>query len=140
MTNQNCPKCESTRTNYQENYGYWECLDCGYVWADDGDDPDYEEESLDLGTCCGCGCTGETVQNLVMLQKKAPVPGTGWGCVVCGVPSDGAVAVVCNDCLARLEIQPDVIKEVVYGYATEKKRYSLAALTEFFDHKDILHG
>ncbi|MEH2374035.1 hypothetical protein [Nostoc sp.] len=137
--NHNCPRCESTRLQYQENYGYWECLDCGHVWAFDEDDPDYDEEQLDLGTCCGCGCTGKTVQNLIMLQKKAPVPGTGWGCLVCGVPSDGAVAVVCNDCLARLDKHSDVIEEVIYGYPIEKKRYSLAALTEFFDHRDIPH-
>ncbi|WP_373525075.1 hypothetical protein [Nostoc sp.] len=140
MFTTNCPQCDSTNIRYQQSYGFWECQECLHVWATDSDDPDYDEEALDLGACCGCGCTGETVQNLIMLQKKAPVPGTGWGCLVCGVPSDGAVAVVCNDCLARLDKQPDVIKEIIYGYPTEKKRYSLAVLTEFFDHRDIPHG
>jgi len=130
-----CPECNCSQWEHDKDNGLYFCGRCGYVMGFDEDDPDYDEEPLDLGTCCGCGCTGETVQNLIMLQKKAPVPGTGWGCVVCGVPSDGAVAVVCNDCLRR-----DVIKEVIYGYPTEKKRYSLAALTEFFDHRDIPHG
>lgn len=135
-----CPECNCSQWEYDSDSGVHSCGRCDYVIAFDENDPDYDEEPLDLGTCCGCGCTGETVRNLIMLQKKAPVPGTGWGCVVCGLPSDGAVAVVCNDCLARAERQPDVIQEVIYGYATDNKRYSLAALTEFFDHKDIPHG
>ncbi|WP_138500945.1 hypothetical protein [Nostoc sp. PA-18-2419] len=74
-----------------------------------------------------------------MLPKKAPVLGTGWGCLVCGLPSDGAVAVACDDCLALMDTQPDVIKEVIYGYASDKKRYSIAGLAEDFNHKNIPH-
>ncbi|WP_334808127.1 hypothetical protein [Nostoc sp.] len=43
MTQTNCPRCDCTTLQYQENYGYWECLDCGHVWAVDVDDPDYDE-------------------------------------------------------------------------------------------------
>lgn len=50
-----------------------------------------------LGMCCACG-GADKVRNIVMLDKKAPMPGRGWGCVVCGLPSDGAVAVLCDDC------------------------------------------
>lgn len=35
---------------------------------------------------------------LLSLQKKSPTPGRGWGCVVCGLPADGAMAAVCNAC------------------------------------------
>ncbi|MBW4556396.1 MAG: hypothetical protein KME59_10730 [Trichormus sp. ATA11-4-KO1] len=139
MSGEQCPKCDSSRTQYDDYFGFWECDDCGYVWSEDEDDPDYDEESLDLGTCCSCGCTGETVRNIITLEKKAPVPGTGWGCLVCGLPSDGAITVVCDDCLALMDRRQDVIKEVVYGYATEKKRYSINGLTEEFKHKNIPH-
>jgi hypothetical protein len=55
--------------------------------------------SLDLGACCACGCTGPSVRNLLLLEKKAPISSHGWGCVVCGLPPDGASAVVCDACL-----------------------------------------
>lgn len=57
-------------------------------------DPD-----LDLGRCCACGRTGPTVRNLLSLDRRAPVPGTGWGCFVCHLPSDGAIAVLCDACV-----------------------------------------
>lgn len=52
---------------------------------------------LGSGKCCGC----EKVTLLVgieFLPLRAPVPGTGWGCVVCDLPSDGAIAVFCGVC------------------------------------------
>lgn len=51
----NCPKCDSSRLQYQENYGYWECLDCGYVWGFDEDDPDYDDCSEMCPVCLGSG-------------------------------------------------------------------------------------
>ena len=52
-------------------------------------------DTPDLGPCCCCGGT-ERVRDIVMLSRKAPVPGTGWGCVVCGLPNDGASYVCCD--------------------------------------------
>lgn len=92
------------------------------------------EDEIDLGTCCACGCT-ESVRNVLMLEKKAPVPGTGWGCIVCGIPADGAVAVLCDTCMASgLEI-----KKAIHGYPTEKKRCNLRTLTEEFSHDSERH-
>ncbi len=54
MTQTNCPRCDSTRLQYQENYGYWECDDCGHTWALDADDPDYDETEL-CSICHGKG-------------------------------------------------------------------------------------
>ncbi|MBE9050663.1 hypothetical protein IQ243_09595 [Nostocales cyanobacterium LEGE 11386] len=139
MSGEQCPRCNSSRTQYDEYFGFWECADCGHVWGEDEDDPDYDEEILDLGMCCGCGCTGETVRNIITLEKKAPVPGTGWGCLVCGLPSDGAVAVVCDDCLALLQQHQDILTHAVHGYPTEKGRCDIASLTGEFKHKNILH-
>lgn len=58
-----------------------------------GGGPDY-----DFGPCCCCGGT-VGVRNIIMLPRRAPIPGTGWGCVGCGLPSDGASYVCCDRCL-----------------------------------------
>lgn len=56
------------------------------------------EEWIDLGECCACGKTGISVRNIVSMPAEAPVPGTGWGCVVCDLPTNGALAVICDEC------------------------------------------
>jgi hypothetical protein len=53
MTQTNCPNCDSTRLQHQENYGYWECLDCDHTWALDADDPDYEDLGEDFNEVYG---------------------------------------------------------------------------------------
>ncbi len=91
--------------------------------------------STDLGRCCACRKTGSDVRNIMMLHFRAPVPGTGWGCVACHQPSDGAIAVLCDDCLdARAEI-----RDICHGYAGENQRVSRSSLTEPFDHDMRLH-
>lgn len=57
------------------------------------------DDAPNLGPCCGCGLEGPAVRNILMLQKKSPLAGKGWGCFTCGLPSDGATAVVCDGCL-----------------------------------------
>jgi hypothetical protein len=93
------------------------------------------EETPDLGSCCCCGKTGPSVRNVMMLKVKAPVAGRGWGCFVCGLPSDGAVAVLCDECLGDKPegSQPD-IKFACIGYPQENQRVPLDQLTEPFDH------
>ena len=54
----------------------------------------------DLGPCCICERSDETVRNILMLHKQSPY-GRGWGCVVCGLPAEGASAVVCDACIKR---------------------------------------
>jgi hypothetical protein len=51
----------------------------------------------ELGTCCACGEAPS--DGIVLLPGKAPKPGTGWGCSTCKLPSDGAMAVICQACL-----------------------------------------
>ena len=50
-------------------------------------------EVPNLGPCCHCGRTDD-VRTIVMLSRRGPMPGCGWGCVVCGLPLDGAIAVL----------------------------------------------
>jgi hypothetical protein len=74
--------------------------------------------TLNFGPCCACGRTGDSVRNLMMLDFTAPQPGTGWGCFQCGLPMDGATAVICDDCL---EAEADILF-VIDGQPLEGKR------------------
>lgn len=83
-----------------------------------------ELELLNFGPCCACEKEGASVRNLIMLEHKAPVPGIGWGCVQCGLPYDGAVAVVCDDCIDGGR----PIKFAIAGPANDKKRVPIESL------------
>lgn len=50
-----------------------------------------------LGPCCNCERM-DGVYNIVMINRRGPTDGRGWGCMVCGLPCDGAIAVLCDDC------------------------------------------
>ena len=84
-----------------------------------------------LGKCCVCEKGGPGVRNILCLHQAAPVRGTGWGCVVCGLKNDGAVAVICDKCLeAKAEI-----KFVCVGEPYRNGRQSMETLkTPPFDH------
>lgn len=58
-----------------------------------------EKRNFELGPCCACGKVDGSVRNIIMLHKKSPMPGRGWGCFTCHLPNDGAVAVLCDFCL-----------------------------------------
>lgn len=51
-----------------------------------------------LGPCCHCEKADPSVRNVVALARRAPMPGTGWGCFQCHLPPDGAIAVLCDKC------------------------------------------
>lgn len=90
---------------------------------------------IDLGACCACGKLDETVRNLIMLPEMAPVAGTGWGCSVCGLGADGAMAVVCDSCLANNAEIHDVIR----GYATDCLRMKRCELVGMHEHDPEKH-
>ncbi|MCV3215115.1 hypothetical protein OGM63_16610 [Plectonema radiosum NIES-515] len=117
-----CPECGSTNITYSDDFDEYLCRNCESMWDDDYYS---DEEPLDLGACCACGKT-EKVENILTINKRAPIPGTGWSCVVCGLPYDGAVTVMCDDCVVGNK-EP---KEVCYGYVKDKKRISYTALSE----------
>jgi hypothetical protein len=98
--------------------------------------PEDGDEPLDLGACCACGKVGPDVRNIVMLDRRARVKGTGWGCVVCGLPTDGALVVVCDFCL----MSNAPYKWVIDGYPDEKKRIPIEDLPdEPFEHDQEAH-
>lgn len=132
-----CPDCDSDNTTHNPEYGFRTCENCGHIWGRDEDDPDYDDDlpAEDYGPCCACGKPNYP-QNFLMLPHKAPIPGTGWGCVVCNLPSDGALAVVCDDCLHR---QSD-FKTVILGYPNNNGRTSYSSVSSTkFHHTMELH-
>ncbi|MGB1285004.1 MAG: hypothetical protein ACPG7F_00605 [Aggregatilineales bacterium] len=95
------------------------------------------EDTPNMGSCCGCGKTGNEVRNGIMLYFEAPEPRTGWGCVICGVHG-GAVAVLCDDCL-----ESEKMDYVCVGYPGENRRIPIQAYSEManpFGHDMSKHG
>lgn len=86
------------------------------------------------GNCCACGKDNHP-RNFIMLDKRAPVPGTGWGCMVCRLPLDGAIAVVCDTCLKTAA----EIRWAVRGKLWEKGRVEVGELHEPFNHDLKMH-
>ncbi len=87
------------------------------------------------GACCACGKVasfaaqtqlpeGTDVRNAIMLELTAPVLETGWGCVVCHLPLDDAMAVECNLCLA--EKRP--VRWAIKGKAWSGERVEVVSL------------
>ena len=95
-----------------------------------------DQFNLDLGPCCHCEKTGPAVRNIMMLHRRAPVPGTGWGCFQCGLSQDGAVAVLCDECLEASKPK----RFVCVGQPGDGKRMPVEELsTEPFDHDMSKH-
>ncbi len=95
---------------------------------DDDDEPN-------LGPCCNCERT-DGVRNIVLINRRAPISGHGWGCVICGLPCDGAVAVLCDDCLDKA----DPPRFVCSGYLAKEGRVPYGDLSpEEFDHDRTKH-
>ena len=53
----------------------------------------------DYGSCCICESQTD-VRNIIQLDYKVKSE-SGWGCVQCGLPAEGAVAIVCDACIER---------------------------------------
>lgn len=95
-----------------------------------------------LGTCCICGGSSK-VRNVIMLEKLCPMPGRGWGCLVCCLPSNGAIAVVCNPCIEqRRGDTRDVVRDLRWacrGFAGRDGRVEIGTLEGRFDHDLSMH-
>jgi hypothetical protein len=93
------------------------------------------DEDLDFGVCCSCRDRRAT--GFVMLRLRAPVPRTGWGCLVCHLPQNGAVAALCDQCGADPKAE---IRDVCFGAAITKRRAPIETCTKAFDHNIKLHA
>lgn len=92
------------------------------------------DEKVELGTCCSCGKASADVRNILLLPRRG-TEGKGWGCFVCGLPNDGASAVLCDECLET----GAEIKYAIVGYAHENERIPVSELTERFEHDMAAH-
>lgn len=98
-----------------------------------------EGMSGNLGSCCGCGASGPQVRNILMLDRRAPEPGTGWGCLECDLPCDGAIAVLCDKCILAIPIGHSP-KFACCGFPYENRRMPYDQLDkEEFNHDRSKH-
>jgi hypothetical protein len=116
-------------------------------WAESADGRDTLERAAAavggkpvLGPCCICeGNAG--VHNIVMLPRRCAVPGHGWGCAVCGLPPDGASAVLCDHCLERYQADESALLFACRGYPASDGRMSVAELSDIvFEHDAAKHA
>jgi len=70
------------------------------------------------------------VFNIILLHKKVPIPGHGWGCLQCNLPPDGAVAVLCHKCMAK-KAEP---KFACRGYPANEGRIPIDELKGGHEH------
>jgi hypothetical protein len=98
--------------------------------------PDIGDEH-DLGPCCGCERSGPEVRvrHILMLDRRGPVPGHGWGCFVCGLPADGATAVLCDPCAENYREDATTLRFVCNGWPQEGR----VAIAELPDGQPFVH-
>jgi hypothetical protein len=93
-------------------------------------------EKIDVGPCCCCGEAITGRKNFVMLPQRGPVPGKGWGCVVCDLPMDGALYIACDRCVDENRMPTHVVR----GIVGRGERAPIAELSaEPFDHDMSKH-
>jgi len=89
-----------------------------------------------LGRCCHCEREGPSVRNILMLDVRSPEPGIGcWACLQCGLPPEGALAVLCDECLER-GLKP---KLACLGALPANRRIPIEQLTLPFEHDMSKH-
>lgn len=95
-----------------------------------------DEQLKDFGACCACLLRKpvEQVQTLVLIDRRTPY-GDGWGCLQCHLPEEGAIAVLCNECVEG-QVQ---IRQFIKGKVLSHERAPFAELTEPFEHRPAYH-
>ncbi len=90
------------------------------------------DQSVRLGPCCACEQTAG-VRHITCLQLKGTVPGHGWGCPICDLPLDGALAVVCDNCVTK------PLRFACRGYPAFDGRIAISELREPYGHDESKH-
>jgi len=122
---QTCRVCGCTHYHPCEGGCYWVEDDLCSACAET------TEDLIEFGPCCHCGATGPTVRNLIMLSVKARTPGPGsWGCFQCGLPMEGASAVLCDACIDA-GLHPIF---AIDGEPAKGVRVPIGELVEPFEH------
>jgi hypothetical protein len=88
-----------------------------------------EDANTIEGPCCGCGLE-RPLLSILMLPRRGAI-GKGWGCVICKLPSDCAIAMMCDRCMER-GVDPAF---ACAGYAMDRDRIPIAELPDgLFEH------
>jgi hypothetical protein len=75
---------------------------------------------------------------VITLDLKSPEPGIGcWGCLTCGLPQAGAVAVLCDECLKKSNGYPT---RACLGSPAENRRIAVTELTTPYGHDMSKHS
>lgn len=97
-------------------------------------------DQITLGKCCVCEKAGPSVRNIVMLNLRLPPSHRsrigGWGCFQCGLPMEGATAVLCDQCLENYTRDPaahPINARLAVGELTEKFEHDLSKHPETTD-------
>jgi hypothetical protein len=85
------------------------------------------DEGPTLGPCCVCETTNG-VHSIIMLGRRAALPGSGWGCFSCRLPNDGAFAVLCDACLERWKADESILETACRGVPATDGRIAIADL------------
>jgi len=86
-----------------------------------------------FGSCCICG-SEDNVTAVVMLGVKNEVPGHGWACLACGLPPDGAMAVLCAHCVDDWQSGRKQLRFACRGWPATEGRVPIEQLTEPHEH------
>lgn len=87
------------------------------------------------GPCCACNQSRPNVRNWIFLPVRGLVAGRGWGCLACGLPKDGAIAVVCDPCF----IGGVEVRFACAGFPREPARVPVSELMGEFEHDITKH-
>ena len=100
-----------------------------------------------FGVCCAC--MEKPAHHIVLLPFELPAPALtltptciSWGCVVCGLPAKGAVAVLCGACseeFASAQTPLGKIRMVVAGETLHGLRLGVRNLAGVFGHDSAKH-
>jgi len=86
--------------------------------------------------CCNC-CKRGRHTNIATLPRRALEPGKGWGCAICGLPPDGAVAILCDVCIEL----PGPPRYACAGFLVEEERIAYTDLPPGdFEHDLEVHA
>ena len=63
----------------------------------------------EYGTCCICSEDIIGISYIVELYFKAPAEcQSSWGCFKCGLPNEGAIAIICEKCADTDDVYEDI--------------------------------